>query len=141
MKNLLISIVILFLLAGCQEGHQGGQVYTNPQQFDDSRMATVMIDQGVYLRTVDDLEYDEDDSFWNANHSVQNNLVILSGTHSLGLSSEKYYHHLYLSKTLQVEFEVEPGQIYRVMKTKNEDGRLVIGVFHRKQLIAQTSLE
>ena len=141
MRKLIAAILLCSLLAGCQDNQKSSTGYTNPEDFDDSQMSTVMIDQGVYIESIDGQKYNEDDSFWKANHSVQNNLVILSGRHTLGVSFERGYHHLYSLRTLEINVTIEAGKVYRITKSKNANGQPIIGVYHRKQLIAQTSLK
>ncbi|MFI4911497.1 MAG: hypothetical protein ACIAQZ_07500 [Sedimentisphaeraceae bacterium JB056] len=135
----LIFCLCGIVVTGCQESAKSNAAsYNNPQDFDPQSMAVVMIDQGVYLKTVDGKLYDENISIWDAKYSLQENLIIPAGGHTLGVLAEKSFHHLYGKDVIDIDFVAENDRVYRIMKAQ-KDGKKIIGIYDKKTLAAEAN--
>lgn len=112
----LLPIPLLLLACGCSSS--GG--YQNPEPFDENTMALVMIDQGVYVKTVDDIPYNVTPSLWEGKKGLQKNLILTSGIHVLGVSREVFAYS-YGIKVTNIEFSVDPGKVYRLRQQSGGD--------------------
>lgn len=131
MKVAIYSIVfsfVFFALVGCASNNVG---YKNPKQFDNSSMAVIMIDQTVDVVSIDNQPYKEYVSPWEYKKSIQKNIIITMGSHTIEVKKITTLPSVvFESSSLFLNFTAVPGYVYRLLPLRDKEGNITVGIIN-----------